>query len=65
MKLQTDYLSVPARRIVARLRRLRTEDPELERTLKMLNSWDCVLSADSAPAAFSRCGTACIYARLS
>ena len=51
VKLQTDYLSVPARRIIARLRRLRTGDPELERTLEMLKSWDCLLSADSASAA--------------
>ncbi len=50
-KLQADYLSVPARRIAARLRRLRLADPELEETLEMLNRWDCVLWADSAPAA--------------
>jgi penicillin G amidase len=49
-KLQADYLSVPARRIVARLRRLRLADPEIEETLEMLTGWDCVLSADSAPA---------------
>ena len=49
-KLQADYLSVPAQRIIARLRRLRTSNPELEQTLDMLNSWDCVLRADSAPA---------------
>ena len=52
VKLQTDYLSVPARRIVSRLRRLRTEDPELVRTLEILKGWDCFLWADSAPAVF-------------
>jgi penicillin G amidase len=51
VKLQTDYLSVPARRIVARLRRLHLADPELEETMEMLNRWDCVLRANSAPAA--------------
>jgi penicillin G amidase len=50
VKLQTDYLSVPARRIVARLQRLRPADPRVEQALKMLTSWDCVLRADSAPA---------------
>src|SRR5215212_5117199 len=61
-KLQADYLSVPARRIVARLRRLRLADPELEETLEMLNSWDCVLSADSAPAALFEVWY-CLYLR--
>jgi penicillin G amidase len=51
VKLQTDYLSVPARRIVARLRRLRPANPRMEQVLEMLTGWDCVLSADSAPAA--------------
>jgi penicillin amidase len=51
VKLQTDYLSMPAWRIVARLRRLRPADPIVEQALKMLTGWDCVLRADSAPAA--------------
>ena len=51
VKLQTDYLSIPARRIIARLRRLRPRDPDAEQALKMLTDWDCVLRADSAPAA--------------
>ncbi len=51
VKLQTDYLSVPAWRIVARLQRLRPADPRVEQALKMLSSWDFVLRADSAPAA--------------
>lgn len=51
VRLQTDYLSVPARRIVARLQGLRPEDPKTALALRMLASWDCVLHADSAPAA--------------
>jgi penicillin amidase len=51
VKLQADYLSVPARRIVARLRGLRPEDHESTLALRMLTGWDCVLRADSAPAA--------------
>jgi penicillin amidase len=51
VKLQTDYLSVPAKLIIARLRRLRPADPESEQTLEMLRGWDCMLRADSAPAA--------------
>jgi penicillin amidase len=51
VELQTDYLSVPARRIVARLQRLRHTNPRIEHVLEMLTGWDCVLWADSAPAA--------------
>ena len=51
VKLQTDYLSVPAQRIIARLRRLRPAHPRVGQALKMLIGWDCVLRADSAPAA--------------
>jgi len=61
-KLQVDYLSVPARRIVARLRRLHLVDPELEETMEMLNRWDCVLLADSAPAALFEVWY-CLYLR--
>jgi penicillin G amidase len=61
-KLQVDYLSVPARRIVARLRRLHLADPELEETMEMLNRWDCVLRADSAPAALFEVWY-CLYLR--
>jgi len=49
--LQNDYLSVPAREIVARVRRLHSEDQETQDALEMLKTWDCVLAADSAPAA--------------
>src|SRR5215217_10833 len=51
VELQTDYLSVPARRIVARLEGLRSPDSKLEQALRMLRGWDHVLAADSAPAA--------------
>jgi penicillin G amidase len=48
--LQTDYLSMPARAIVARLRGLRSEEQKVEVALEMLRGWDCILAADSAPA---------------
>lgn len=51
VELQTDYLSLPARRIVGRLSTVEPDDPESERALGMLRGWDCVLSADSGPAA--------------
>jgi penicillin amidase len=51
VKLQTDYLSVPARRIVAALNGLHSEDPKVERALQMLRQWDFILSKESAPAA--------------
>ena len=51
VRLQNDYLSVPARRICARLDGLWSDDTKVERALEMLQGWDCVLSADSAPAA--------------
>jgi penicillin amidase len=50
-KLQTDYLSVPARRVVAGLDGLRSEDPKIEEALGMLRGWDRVLSPGSAPGA--------------
>ena len=51
VNLQTDYLSVPARRIVGKLEGLRSEDPKVEQALEMLRRWDFVLSKESAPAA--------------
>ena len=51
VRLQNDYLSVPARRICARLDGLRSDDAKVEGALELLRGWDCVLSADSAPAA--------------
>jgi penicillin amidase len=51
VRLQNDYLSVPARCICDRLDGLRSDDPKIEQALEMLRGWDRILSADSAPAA--------------
>ena len=51
LRLQADYLSVPARRVVAVLARLHSDDPAVEEALELLRGWDCVLSKDSAAAA--------------
>jgi penicillin amidase len=51
VRLQNDYLSIPARWIVEQLGGLRSEDPKVKGALDLLRSWDCVLSADSAAAA--------------
>lgn len=51
VNLQADFLSVPARRIVAKLDELRPEDPKVEVALELLREWDCRLSKESAPAA--------------
>jgi penicillin amidase len=51
VKLQTDYLSVPARRILALLEGVRSEDPKAQEALEMLKGWDCVLAPDSGPSA--------------
>lgn len=51
VRLQNDHLSVPARRICARLEGLRSEDPKVEEALGMLRGWDHVLSPGSSPAA--------------
>lgn len=51
VNLQTDHLSVPARRVCARLEGLGSEDPKVEKALRMLRVWDHVLDTTSAPAA--------------
>lgn len=51
VSLQTDYLSVPARRVVARLEGLHSDDPKVGRVLDLLGGWDCIISTDSGPAA--------------
>jgi penicillin G amidase len=51
MKLQNDVLSIPARRLVALLRPLTSEDADTQAALKLLKSWNATLAADSAPAA--------------
>jgi penicillin amidase len=50
-KLQADYLSIPARRVVALLEGLRSPNPSVEKALKMLRGWTGSLDADSASAA--------------
>lgn len=49
--LQTDQLSIPARRIQPLLSRLDSGDADLRRALRMLRDWDAVLGADSNAAA--------------
>jgi penicillin amidase len=51
LRLQTDYLSIPARRVVRQLGNLTSDDPKVAAALDLLRDWDFVLSADSAPAA--------------
>jgi len=51
LRLQTDYLSIPARRIVSQLIDLSTENSGTSRALAMLKGWDHVLSAESSAAA--------------
>ena len=49
--LQSDHVSLPARRIVQRLREVRAEDPATAEALAMLTGWDGELAPDSGPAA--------------
>lgn len=51
VELQADYLSIPARHIVAKLDGLCTADPKVEWALKLLREWDHVLAKDSTSAA--------------
>lgn len=50
VRLQTDALSVPARRILTVLDGLTVSDPRAQQALKLLNGWDGRLTSDS-PAA--------------
>jgi penicillin G amidase len=50
-RLQTDQLSLPARRIVLALRELRSEDADVRAALALLGRWDGVAAGDSAAAA--------------
>jgi penicillin amidase len=50
-KLQVDYLSISARRVVALLEGLGSPDPRTQRGMEMLRGWNGSLDADSAPAA--------------
>ena len=50
VRLQTDYMSIPARRLVAVLQDLEPS-PEIEPALELLKPWDGELGKDSAAAA--------------
>ncbi|MEP6701801.1 MAG: penicillin acylase family protein [Betaproteobacteria bacterium] len=49
--LQTDYLSVPARRLVLLLKDTQTQDSRVAEAISMLRNWDFRLTADSPVAA--------------
>jgi penicillin amidase len=49
--LQTDELSVPARRLLAEVRRLEANDVDTEQGLALLRGWDAVIAKGSAAAA--------------
>ena len=51
VRLQVDYVSVPARRVVRALAGQRWTDPAAERAARLLAAWDGTLAADSAAAA--------------
>ena len=51
VRLQGDYVSVPARRMVHVLTGQRLTDPAAKRAARLLTAWDGALSADSAAAA--------------
>lgn len=51
VRLQTDYLSVPARSILSVLSGLQSPDSPVDAALHLLRGWDAVESADSAAAA--------------
>jgi penicillin amidase len=49
-RLQTDYLSIPARTLVPLLAELTARDPKVERARRMLLDWDYVLDKQSIAA---------------
>jgi penicillin G amidase len=51
VRLQSDFVSLPARRIVARLDGIDASEPRLAELLDMLRGWDGDLRAESAAAA--------------
>jgi len=51
LNLQTDYASLPARRLLALLGALRARDARLRKAIDLLSSWDAVLGSDDAAAA--------------
>ena len=52
-RLQTDILSIPARRLVALLAPLESQDAKTRRALAFLRGWDARLTADSPQAALA------------
>jgi penicillin amidase len=50
MRLQTDYLSIPARQLVPLLRDLPAKTEDVERARRTLLDWDYVLDKSSVPA---------------
>jgi penicillin G amidase len=51
MRLQNDELSIPARRLLALLRPLTSDDAETQAALQLLQGWNASLDPNSAPAA--------------
>ncbi len=51
VRLQSDFVSLPARRIVRQLSRVTTDDPATKDALRLLRAWDGDLSPESAAGA--------------
>ena len=51
MRLQNDTLSIPARRLIALLKNLTTQDARTEAAIKLLSGWNFIERAESAEAA--------------
>ena len=51
VRLQSDFTSLPARRIVRRLAGVQADDPATAGALRLLTEWDADLAPDSAPGA--------------
>lgn len=51
LRLQSDYLSITARRITDLLKKMSSSNPKVQQALRMFKKWDHVLSVDSTPAA--------------
>lgn len=51
LKLQNDFLSIPARKITGVLKSLTSDDPKVKASLALLTGWDHVTGPDSAAAA--------------
>ncbi len=50
MRLQTDYLSIPARTLIPLLKNLRSEHRQVERARRILMDWDFQLTSESIAA---------------